>query len=323
MALRVTGDGNSTNGDTLAIANVDSIQIQVFYTAQASIGSVVSTPTVAFGDVYFGTLLKSGDSTNKYSGFFALNEDTGTPDPNWVTNNSGNPLGQFNGTSAWNQFELGGGDTGNGSCSTITASTASPPTPGTYLFTFTSATTATGVDPNEQPVPGTVTLGTSFTGDGLTFTVSAGSTPFIVGDTFTITVGTQLGNFESGAVAIPASVLGSFTSAPASYAPGTTYAQGAFVSYTTATSYSPSTIYVSLQSNNMAEEPDISPTWWTPITDSIVVIERQPVPHLAVRRWAQCRQGSMDHKLPGDHRRWKPFLRAGDSLRRFFVRQST
>jgi len=208
VSIRVSGNANSGSGDTPATANVDFVQVRVYYTAPPTLGAIVSTPTVAFGDVYFGTAQKVGDTTNQYSGFFALNEDTGIPDSNWVTN-TGNTLGQFNGTNYWNTFALGATDTGNGTCSVIT--TSGTPTPGTYLFTFTSSSVATGVDPNGATVP-SVTVGTAYSGAGLGFTVSSGSAAFVANDTFSITVGTSLGSFLSGAVAIPAAELNSYGS---------------------------------------------------------------------------------------------------------------
>jgi hypothetical protein len=209
VEIRVAGNGNTTSGDTLPIANIDYVQVRVYYTSQTPLGQIVATPTVAFGDVYFGTLLKQNDTNLQYSGFFAVNEDTGIPDANWVANHNTNVLGQFNGTPYWNLFTLGPTDTGNGTCSVITTSTTTPPTPGVYTFTFTNATTATGVDPNGNAVAN-LTVGAAYNSAGLNFTITAGSSAFVAGDTFTITVGVALDNFESGAVAIPAAVLNTF-----------------------------------------------------------------------------------------------------------------
>jgi hypothetical protein len=209
VSLRVSGNANSTSGDVPATANVDFIQVRVYYVAQQSLGPIVCTPTVAFGDIYFGTAQKPGDSSNQASGFFAVNQDTGIADTNWVANNPGNALGQFNGTNYWNLYSLLPSDTGNGTCSVITTTPATPPIPGTYLFTLTSATSATGLDPNGTALP-VLTVGTPYSNNGLNFTITAGSAAFVAGDRFTIIVGTQLGNFVSGAVAIPAAELNTY-----------------------------------------------------------------------------------------------------------------
>lgn len=79
------------------------------------------------------------------------------------------------------------GNAGNG---TVGAVAVSGTAPGEYSATLTSPTafTVTGPAP-ASTVLGTGTVGTEFTGGGLTFTVTAGGTAFVADDAFTITVG--------------------------------------------------------------------------------------------------------------------------------------
>lgn len=86
-------------------------------------------------------------------------------------------------------FANGVGDTGNGTCSAIL--TEPGVIGGTYTFTATSATNFTGVDPQGNILPA-LTVGAQYNGGGLQFTVTAGGTAYVAGDTFTIT--TYTGN---------------------------------------------------------------------------------------------------------------------------------
>ncbi len=86
----------------------------------------------------------------------------------------------------YGQFANSGSDTGNGSASTVFLSTSA--VMGTYTFTATSSTSFTGVDPNSNSLP-TLSVGSPYVGGGLSFTLQAGTTPYVMGDTFTVVAG--------------------------------------------------------------------------------------------------------------------------------------
>ena len=96
-------------------------------------------------------------------------------------------------------FANGGSDTGNGTCSAIAVEPGV--VGGTYTFTATSATSFTGVDPFGNMLP-VLTVGTQYNGGGLQFTISAGGTAYVAGDTFTVT--TYTGNDEYSPVSASA-----------------------------------------------------------------------------------------------------------------------
>ncbi|HEY3780746.1 MAG TPA: PQQ-binding-like beta-propeller repeat protein [Fimbriimonadaceae bacterium] len=177
VAIAATGNGNSTTNTVLPTAGIDYVQVRVFYGASQTLGPIAMTPTVAFGDIYFGTRLKLGDSTSALSGFFAINQDTGVPDANWVTNNSANinagafvPGNTYNfgdyvkGTDGVTYFSIGNANVGNNP-----TGGGSPTWWQAYYGQF-----------NGAPVTGSL-----FAGWGAT----------------------TLGDFQSGAVAIPAAQL--------------------------------------------------------------------------------------------------------------------
>lgn len=80
---------------------------------------------------------------------------------------------------------LTAGDTGDGTFSAVVLSVGAMA--GVYTLSATSATKFRLEDP-EGTLVGTVTVGAEFSKGGLTFTITAGATPFVVGDTATITV---------------------------------------------------------------------------------------------------------------------------------------
>jgi len=82
-------------------------------------------------------------------------------------------------------FYLGVHDVGNGSCSPVVCTNTAEL--GIYNFTFVSSSSATGTDPNGNPI-GSVTVGSPYLSSSLSFTVSSGSTAFTTGDTFQIRV---------------------------------------------------------------------------------------------------------------------------------------
>lgn len=90
------------------------------------------------------------------------------------------------------------GNTGNGTVGSVTVTGAA--ISGPYILTI-AETAANGgkfelVDPTGALV-GEGTVGQAFTGGGLTFTLSDGSTDFAVGDGFTLTVKANLGEYTA------------------------------------------------------------------------------------------------------------------------------
>jgi hypothetical protein len=82
-------------------------------------------------------------------------------------------------------FVVGGSNTGNGTIGSITVAAGTKPS--NYEIVFTDATnyTVAGPDGSQLAVGGT---GTALDVGGLSFTISAGTTAFVAGDTFTIVV---------------------------------------------------------------------------------------------------------------------------------------
>lgn len=79
----------------------------------------------------------------------------------------------------------GAGNTGNGTIGTL--STGSAPLIGVYTLTATDATHFAVVDPEGNSL-GSATAGTPFTSTGINFTITAGGTAFVAGDTFSVEV---------------------------------------------------------------------------------------------------------------------------------------
>lgn len=79
----------------------------------------------------------------------------------------------------------GGGNTGNGTNTLLTAGIKAKV--GVYTLRFTGATAFTLVNPLGIPLPAAAALG-AYANPEINFTVTAGGTPFIAGDGFDITV---------------------------------------------------------------------------------------------------------------------------------------
>lgn len=88
------------------------------------------------------------------------------------------------------------GNTGNGTIGSVTVTSAA--ISGAYLLTISEAAENGGkfelADPTGAQV-GEGTVGQAFTGGGLTFTLSDGATDFAEGDSFTLTVLANLGEY--------------------------------------------------------------------------------------------------------------------------------
>lgn len=88
-------------------------------------------------------------------------------------------------------FALDAGVTGNPTCGTVTVGAAA--IPGKYVVAFTAATKFTVEDPMGVTV-GSGTTGVAFSKGGLGFTITAGGTPAVLGDSAAITVAAATGN---------------------------------------------------------------------------------------------------------------------------------
>lgn len=91
-----------------------------------------------------------------------------------------------------------GGNTGDGTIGSVTVTSAA--ITGDYVLTITEAAANAGtfevIDPMGLSL-GEGTVGQAFTGGGLTFTLSDGSTDFAVDDTFTLAVLANLGEYTA------------------------------------------------------------------------------------------------------------------------------
>ena len=95
--------------------------------------------------------------------------------------------GVENAASASVVSAAGGGNTGNGTVSAGPTIVAAKAVNGVYTLTFTAATAFAIVDPNGKQLATGVT-GSAYSDGGLGFTITAGGTAFVAGDTFTFTV---------------------------------------------------------------------------------------------------------------------------------------
>ena len=84
------------------------------------------------------------------------------------------------------------GNTGNGTIGTL--SVGATPDVGTYTATATSATVFAVADPEGNAL-GNATAGTPFTSAEINFTITAGGTAFVAGDSFAITVSDAVGTY--------------------------------------------------------------------------------------------------------------------------------
>lgn len=89
-------------------------------------------------------------------------------------------------------FAVDAGSTGNPTSGAITVTSAA--LPGKYNVTFTAATKFDVEDPNGVKI-GSGTTAVAFSKKGLAFTLTAGATPAVAGDTATITVAAGTGKY--------------------------------------------------------------------------------------------------------------------------------
>lgn len=126
----------------------------------------------------------------------------------------GSVLGQISTSSVI--ATAGATNTGNGTVGTASATSAAKI--GNYALKATSATVFSVTDPEGVAMPN-ATVGTAYTQNGLTFTITAGGTAFVAGDTFTVEFADSVGNFilsvktASDGSQTPAAILADFADA--------------------------------------------------------------------------------------------------------------
>lgn len=120
---------------------------------------------------------------------------------------SGTLLTQSGDAAATGTAAANAGNTGNPTFGTIAVGAAG--VVGTYDVTFTAATKFDVEDPNGVKI-GTGTTGVAFSKAGLGFTLTAGATPAVAGDGFSIAVAAGTGKYipyTAGAAAGPADAI--------------------------------------------------------------------------------------------------------------------
>jgi hypothetical protein len=134
-------------------------------------------------------ILKSGPMTVYCNSAQAPSATLGSAVYVWVPASTGTHVqGGFETAYSGTIAGVAGANTGNGTIGTL--SVAAPGLGGAYVVKFTSATAFQVTDPNgRQLLPGVT--GAAYSDAGLTFTITAGGTAFVVGDSFTVTVTAQ------------------------------------------------------------------------------------------------------------------------------------
>lgn len=124
-----------------------------------------------------------------------------------------------------------GTNTGNGTIGTVSAIAGAKI--GTYKALATSATNWGVVDP-EGTVLAAATTGTAYTAGGIKFTITAGGTAFVAGDSFTLAVLNSIGNFIVSVVGAsdgsqtPCAILADFADATSGPVRTGAYVMGEF-----------------------------------------------------------------------------------------------
>lgn len=101
----------------------------------------------------------------------------------------GSVLGQVTAGTVPTTGTAGGGNTGNGTMTSVTGGTKVKV--GTYTMTCVTVVTNGGTfsvkDPDGEALPG-ASVGVAYTNDQINFTINDGGTDFVLGDTFTVAV---------------------------------------------------------------------------------------------------------------------------------------
>ncbi|HIE4193326.1 MULTISPECIES: head decoration protein [Burkholderia] len=113
--------------------------------------------------------------------------------------------------------EPGASNTGNGTIGGVSANGALA---GAYVLTATAATTFSVTDPEGNALP-PATVGTAYSQSGIGFTLTAGATAFVAGDTFTIEIEDAVGTYKlsvktaTDGSQIPSAILADYADASA------------------------------------------------------------------------------------------------------------
>ncbi len=108
-------------------------------------------------------------------------------------------------------------NTGNGTIGGVSANGALA---GAYVLTATAATTFSVTDPEGNALP-PATVGTAYSQSGIGFTLTAGATAFVAGDTFTIEIEDAVGTYKlsvktaTDGSQIPSAILADYADASA------------------------------------------------------------------------------------------------------------
>lgn len=140
----------------------------------------------------------------------------------------GTVLGQ---QTSYSVLSTSGTNTGNGTVGSTSA--GSDTLLGAYELVATSATNFTVTDP-EGNVQAPATVGTAYTGENLKFTIAAGGTAFVAGDSFALLVVDAIGNFivsvktASDGSQVPCAILADYADATSGPVSTGAYVMGEF-----------------------------------------------------------------------------------------------
>lgn len=139
---------------------------------------------------------RSGFETVYCNSATAPNATKASPVCVWVAATSGtHQQGGFEITPQATVASAPGANTGNGTLGTLSVNAATAQT-GAYVVKFTAATVFSVFDPNGRELLGGTT-GVAYSDGGVTFTITAGGTAFVAGDSFTVTTTFQTITLDS------------------------------------------------------------------------------------------------------------------------------
>jgi hypothetical protein len=174
---KITSSGAFVNYASLAVLNQDGIYISAGLNTP---GWYVITGVDQSGSGNWITISYTGAATAADS---SIASSTGP----WATWLKAQAVEEA--ATAYATFANAFTDVGNGACSTIVTSNGISARSGYYSFKCTASGVFSATDPRGISLP-VLTVGTQWIEEGLTFTVTQGSTAYAVGDTFTVGVGT-------------------------------------------------------------------------------------------------------------------------------------
>lgn len=170
------------------------------YGAQA-IGGLVAVPAGALD------IMRSGFATLYCNPSTAASANLTSPVCVWLAASTGNHVqGGVEIAPAATVASAPGANTGNGTLGTLSVVAATAQS-GAYLVKFTAATAFNVYDPNgRELLPGTT--GVAYSDGGIAFTITAGGTAFVAGDSFTVTATFQTATLVNSSFAGPGDASG-------------------------------------------------------------------------------------------------------------------